>query len=197
MRRLGARAACTRHRASCRTTVEEPSADRLCSQSSLQTTLNTPTGSEYGTSCLTLEFARFGHPQARRALRFLRFIQDLSCLCASLVWIVHYPQGLAQACTRRWTGEQRLKVRRRVTKLTVAFYVLVQAMQLFGFAFVGKSAPLQKAGIIKFAKKTVAYGRPFALLLFPEGTLFSRLTRPKSASFAATSGVVSILGTLL
>jgi 1-acyl-sn-glycerol-3-phosphate acyltransferase len=67
-----------------------------------------------------------------------------------------------------------------------------QAMQLFQFAFVDKKRKLHKTGIYKYAKQTIANAEPFALLLFPEGTLFSRLTRPKSSAFAATSGVVSL-----
>lgn len=64
-------------------------------------------------------------------------------------------------------------------------------MQLFRFAFVSKEKPLQKSGIYETAKDNFESGLPFSLLLFPEGTLLSPLTRPKSAAFAKASGVVS------
>jgi 1-acyl-sn-glycerol-3-phosphate acyltransferase len=65
-------------------------------------------------------------------------------------------------------------------------------MIFFNFVFVKKTQhPLK--GIWNSAKQHLADGAPFTLLLFPEGTLVSRLTRPKSAAFAETSGVVSQL----
>lgn len=64
-------------------------------------------------------------------------------------------------------------------------------MQLFQFIFLNKNKTLQKSGLYKTAKAAVEHNLPYALLLFPEGTLVSRLTRPKSASFAAAQGIVS------
>lgn len=66
------------------------------------------------------------------------------------------------------------------------------AMQLFQFEFIDKKRRLQDSdGIYRYAKRTASVGLPFQLLLFPEGTLFSALTKPKSAEFAQKSGVVS------
>lgn len=66
-----------------------------------------------------------------------------------------------------------------------------QAMQMFQFAFVSKMDPLQNSRIYPLAKQSVDHDRPFALLLFPEGTLISPSTRPKSAAFAKANDVVS------
>jgi 1-acyl-sn-glycerol-3-phosphate acyltransferase len=66
-------------------------------------------------------------------------------------------------------------------------------MQLFQFIFLNKEKTLQKSGLYNTAKAAVEHDLPFSLLLFPEGTLVSRLTRPKSASFAVAQGIVSFL----
>ncbi|KAM0788721.1 hypothetical protein ACM66B_002814 [Microbotryomycetes sp. NB124-2] len=71
------------------------------------------------------------------------------------------------------------------------------AMQLFQFVFLDKKHTLQQGGLLQVAENAVAWNRPFQLLLFPEGTLVSRLTRPKSASFAKTSGIEDLKNTLL
>ncbi|KAK4055733.1 hypothetical protein OIV83_000279 [Microbotryomycetes sp. JL201] len=71
------------------------------------------------------------------------------------------------------------------------------AMQLFQFIFVDKKHALQEGGLLQVAENAVAWNRPFQLLLFPEGTLVSRLTRPKSASFAKTSAIEDLKNTLL
>ena len=67
-----------------------------------------------------------------------------------------------------------------------------QAMQFFGFVFIDKRKTLQKSNVVNVAAQALEDGTPSALLIFPEGTLFSRLTRPKSDAFASTSGVVSL-----
>lgn len=66
-----------------------------------------------------------------------------------------------------------------------------QAMQLFQFIFLDKQKTLQDSGMLQAAQDAIAWDKPFQLLLFPEGTLVSRLTRPKSAAFAEKSGIVS------
>lgn len=65
-------------------------------------------------------------------------------------------------------------------------------MQFFGFVFIDKRKTLQKSNVVNVAAQALEDGTPSALLMFPEGTLFSRLTRPKSDAFASTSGVVSL-----
>jgi len=42
--------------------------------------------------------------------------------------------------------------------------------------------------MLQTARRSKADGSPFALLVFPEGTLFSRLTQPKSAAYAEKVG---------
>ena len=66
-------------------------------------------------------------------------------------------------------------------------------MQFFGFVFIDKRKKLQKSNVVSVAAQALEDGTPHALLIFPEGTLFSRLTRPKSDAFASTCGVVSFL----
>ncbi|KAK4056554.1 hypothetical protein OIO90_002402 [Microbotryomycetes sp. JL221] len=71
------------------------------------------------------------------------------------------------------------------------------AMQLFQFVFLDKKHTLQQSNLLQVAKNAVAWNKPFQLLIFPEGTLVSRLTRPKSASFAKTAGIDDLKNMLL
>ncbi|KAK4703674.1 syntaxin 1B/2/3, partial [Phenoliferia sp. Uapishka_3] len=73
----------------------------------------------------------------------------------------------------------------------------LQAMQFLRFAFIDKSQTLQKSTVVSSAKQALEDGTPYSLLIFPEGTLFSRLTRPKSEAFAKTSGVPTPRNVLL
>ncbi|SCV70845.1 BQ2448_3607 [Microbotryum intermedium] len=64
------------------------------------------------------------------------------------------------------------------------------AMQLFEFEFIDKKHRLQDSdGIHRHAQRSTALGLPFQLLLYPEGTLVSALTRPKSEAYARSLGV--------
>lgn len=65
-------------------------------------------------------------------------------------------------------------------------------MQWFKFAFIDKKNLLQNSGIVKNAQDNLKRGTAFALLLFPEATLVSRFTRPKSLAFAKASGIVRL-----
>lgn len=73
----------------------------------------------------------------------------------------------------------------------------LQAMQLFDFIFVSKKRKLQEGALHSTAVEAVKTAQPFALVIFPEGTLVSALTRPKSASFAAATGVKDLENLLL
>lgn len=76
-------------------------------------------------------------------------------------------------------------------------------MQLFEFIFLDqspKSNAWEKSDraamgkILKpLARRAEKYQKPLALLLFPEGTLFSSITQPKSAKYAEKIGVVSVV----
>lgn len=81
-------------------------------------------------------------------------------------------------------------VQLELTRLRTLVSHSFQAMQLFQFIFLNKKKTLQKSSLYKTAQRAMQDKLPFALLLFPEGTLVSRLTRPKSASFAKTTGIV-------
>ncbi|SGY79293.1 BQ5605_C008g05097 [Microbotryum silenes-dioicae] len=64
------------------------------------------------------------------------------------------------------------------------------AMQLFEFVFIDKKHRLQDSDeIYHHVQRSTALGLPFQLLLYPEGTLVSALTRPKSEAYARTLGV--------
>ncbi|KAK4692673.1 hypothetical protein P7C70_g9080, partial [Phenoliferia sp. Uapishka_3] len=62
--------------------------------------------------------------------------------------------------------------------------------RLFDFAFVGKGWPIQKSPIGKAIQKALKDDSPFAMMLFPEGTLFASDTQPTSDAFARKAGVV-------
>lgn len=71
-------------------------------------------------------------------------------------------------------------------------------MQLFEFIFLSQSPGLwdqerHSIGIrIKsLARRAEKYQTSLAILLYPEGTLFSGLTKPKSAKYAEKMGIVS------
>lgn len=70
-------------------------------------------------------------------------------------------------------------------------------MQFFRFIFINKVKLLQNAGIVKQLQDNVKSASPFALLLFPEATLISKFTRPKSEAFAEASGIPDMTNTLL
>lgn len=67
---------------------------------------------------------------------------------------------------------------------------LLQAMQFFSFCFIDKKKTLAKSNLFRTAQDAVKRSEAYQLLLFPEGTLYSALTRPKSAKYAETLGIV-------
>lgn len=64
------------------------------------------------------------------------------------------------------------------------------AMQLFHFCFISKTKTLVKSNLFHVAKEMRDRDEPYHCLLFPEGTLYSRLTRPRSAKYAQASSIV-------
>ena len=68
-----------------------------------------------------------------------------------------------------------------------------QAMQLFHFCFIGKDRPLTKSNLFSTALWRRNRNEPYQCLLFPEGTLYSGQTQPRSAAFAEKLGIVSSL----
>ena len=64
-------------------------------------------------------------------------------------------------------------------------------MQSFHFDFISKTRPIQRpnSDMLNTARRAHRDGSPFALLLFPEGTLLSQLTQPKSTAYANRIGV--------
>ncbi|GAA5832029.1 hypothetical protein JCM3766R1_003693 [Sporobolomyces carnicolor] len=71
------------------------------------------------------------------------------------------------------------------------------AMQLFRFVFLSRAKPLSKSTMYETARDSVERDDPFQLVIFPEGTLYSRLTRPKSKAFADAQGIPDMEYTLL
>ncbi|GAA5838496.1 hypothetical protein JCM5353_004034 [Sporobolomyces roseus] len=71
------------------------------------------------------------------------------------------------------------------------------AMQLFRFVFLSRSKPLSQSTMYETARDSVERDDPFQLLIYPEGTLYSKLTRPKSKAFAEAQGIPDMEYTLL
>ena len=69
----------------------------------------------------------------------------------------------------------------------------IQGMQIFGFMFVStwaKSAAYLKRKLGKIAKRATRAEQPLNLMIFPEGTLVSKDTRPLSKKYADKMGFV-------
>ncbi|GAA6004692.1 hypothetical protein JCM11491_002197 [Sporobolomyces phaffii] len=71
------------------------------------------------------------------------------------------------------------------------------AMQLFRFVFLSRAKPLSQSTMYETARDSVERNDPFQLVIYPEGTLYSRLTRPKSKAFADARGITDMEYTLL
>ncbi|GAA5882122.1 hypothetical protein JCM16303_005614 [Sporobolomyces ruberrimus] len=71
------------------------------------------------------------------------------------------------------------------------------AMQLFRFVFLSRAKPLSQSTMYETARDAVERDEPFQLVIYPEGTLYSRLTRPKSKAFAEAQGITDMEYTLL
>lgn len=65
-------------------------------------------------------------------------------------------------------------------------------MQLFHFCFINKDRPLAQSNLFSTAQWRKERNEPYQCLLFPEGTLYSNQTQPKSAKFAEKLGIVSL-----
>ncbi|KAL4068237.1 acyltransferase-domain-containing protein [Scleroderma yunnanense] len=79
--------------------------------------------------------------------------------------------------------------------------ILGPGMQMFRFIFLARSWSLDQAQLekklSKLGKKAEKEDNPFALILFPEGTLVSRDTRPISRRYAEKLGIPDLNNTLL
>ncbi|GAA5870579.1 hypothetical protein JCM8547_002052 [Rhodosporidiobolus lusitaniae] len=75
--------------------------------------------------------------------------------------------------------------------------VVGPAMQVFNFCFIDKKKTLAKSNLYRTAQNTIKRSQAYQLLLFPEGTLYSSLTRPKSAAYAKTLGIPDATNILL
>ncbi|GAA5900580.1 hypothetical protein JCM6882_000914 [Rhodosporidiobolus microsporus] len=71
------------------------------------------------------------------------------------------------------------------------------AMQLFNFCFIDKKKTLAKSNLFRTAQAMLRRGEPYQALLFPEGTLYSSLTRPRSAKYAEQLGIPDATNVLL
>lgn len=66
-------------------------------------------------------------------------------------------------------------------------------MQLFRFCFINSTTkPLDKSNLVPVAREAQRRGEAYQCLLFPEGTLYSSLTRPKSKLYADKVGIVRL-----
>ncbi|GAA5839519.1 hypothetical protein JCM11251_002746 [Rhodosporidiobolus azoricus] len=75
--------------------------------------------------------------------------------------------------------------------------VVGPAMQLFNFCFISKTKTLAKGNLFRAAQYAERRGEPYQALLFPEGTLYSSLTRPRSAKYAESLGIPNATNVLL
>ncbi|GAA6014613.1 hypothetical protein JCM10207_006878 [Rhodosporidiobolus poonsookiae] len=72
------------------------------------------------------------------------------------------------------------------------------AMQLFHFCFIdNRRKTLAKSNLFRTAQAVRKRDEPYQALLFPEGTLYSGLTQPRSAKYAATMGIPDAINVLL
>ncbi|TNY19950.1 hypothetical protein DMC30DRAFT_447498 [Rhodotorula diobovata] len=72
------------------------------------------------------------------------------------------------------------------------------AMQLFRFCFINSTTkPLDKSNLVPVAREAQRRGEAYQCLLFPEGTLYSSLTRPKSKLYADKVGIPDTTHVLL
>ncbi|GAA5877035.1 hypothetical protein JCM3774_006882 [Rhodotorula dairenensis] len=71
------------------------------------------------------------------------------------------------------------------------------AMQLFHFCFINKDRPLAQSNLFSTAHWRKERNEPYQCLLFPEGTLYSSQTQPRSAKFAEKLGIPNAVNVLL
>ncbi|GAA5937275.1 uncharacterized protein JCM15063_002857 [Sporobolomyces koalae] len=71
------------------------------------------------------------------------------------------------------------------------------AMQMFRFIFISRQKPLSQSTMYETARDSIERQDPFQLVIYPEGTLYSRLTRPKSKAFAQARNIKDMEYTLL
>lgn len=73
--------------------------------------------------------------------------------------------------------------------------MLLQAMQIFDFIFLARNWAVDRLQLAKqlshLGAKADSANSPLCLMLFPEGTLVSELTRPISQNYAEKVGIVS------
>ena len=74
--------------------------------------------------------------------------------------------------------------------------LFVQGMQIFRFIFLARSWAYDRlylsAQLSKLGRKAQQQDNPFALIIYPEGTLVSSDTRPVSKKYAEKMGFVSV-----
>ncbi|GAA5992749.1 hypothetical protein JCM10908_006915 [Rhodotorula pacifica] len=85
-----------------------------------------------------------------------------------------------------------------ILKASLAWAPLVgPAMQLFDFCFIDKNRTLADSNLFSTALWRWKRNEPYQCLLFPEGTLYSSQTQPRSAKFAEKLGIPNAVNVLL
>jgi hypothetical protein len=102
-------------------------------------------------------------------------------------------QEESQVVTGYWLGALKYTSSlSRVGLLTNIF----QGMQMFRFIFLARSWASDRlylaAQLSKLGRKAEQQDNPFALIIYPEGTLVSKDTRPISKKYAEKMGIVSV-----
>lgn len=76
-------------------------------------------------------------------------------------------------------------------------YPVLQGMQVYRFIFLARNWALDKHYLVsklaKVGRKAEEEHMPLALIIYPEGTLVSKDTRPVSKKYADKMGIVSAL----
>lgn len=113
------------------------------------------------------------------------FISNHQCYSDWLyVWILFYFSGIG--------GGIIIVLKKSLRSIPIASW----AMRLWDFIFLSTwEVDRDEIGssLLTLGKRATKHDRPLALLLYPEGTLVSALTRPKSEAYAKSSGIVSFI----
>lgn len=115
----------------------------------------------------------------------VRLVLDIFCTHAQ--GRLHRLEEKSQMDSYHWAGTSDLLSLGQLLNL-------LQGMQMYRFIFLARSWASDKFQLArqlsKLGKKAQEEHKPFTLILFPEGTLVSKDTRPISSKYAEKMGIV-------
>ena len=107
---------------------------------------------------------------------------------------VHYSQEEPSLGPNRWMGERPCPPSPIPLSSHVRFS---QGMQFFKFIFLARSWASDRqqlaVDLASLGREAEREGKPLCFMLYPEGTLVSKDTRPRSKKYADKMGIVSHL----